>query len=101
MNKQTKKTNNLKPNKKFYSTMFIFNFILAAIEFGIIALVSALSAKSVIGFAVCGGIFLCLAVLFNLFVVRRSNLRTVYFLYGTFVNAVVCAVPSVLIALFA
>ena len=81
--------------------MFLFNFVIAAIEFGIIALVSFLSDKHIAGYIVCGVVFIALSAAFNLFVVRRSNLKTVYFIYGLAVNTAVCAIPTALIALLA
>lgn len=89
----------MKANKKFYQVMFIFNLILGAIGFGIIALVSALSAKAIVGYIICWALFTAFATYVNMFVVKRSKLKTVYFLYGTTVNIIFFLVPSLLLLL--
>ena len=89
----------MKANKKFYQFTFILNFILAAIGFGIIALVSALSAKALVGYIVCWSIFTVIAVVLNLFIVKRAKLITAYFAFGAAVNVIIFAVPSLLLYL--
>lgn len=81
----------MKANGKFFSFSFIFNLILGAIGFLILWPVRALSNNSIVGFIVCGVIFAAIAVYVNFFIVKRSKLKTPYFIFGAAVNLIVCA----------
>ena len=87
----------MKANGKFFRFTFILNLILGAIGFGIIALVSALSAGNIIGYIVCWALFTAFATYVNLFIVKRSKLKVGYFAFGTVVNIIFFAVPSILL----
>ena len=87
----------MKANRKFFNFSFILNLVLGAIGFGIVALVSALTSKAIVGYIVCWVLFLTVAVLINTFIVKRSKLKPVYSIFGTVVNAVFLVVPSVLL----
>lgn len=87
----------MKANKKFFTFSFILDLILGLIGFGILAIVGAVSDKAILGLIICSGIFTALAVAVNLFIVRRSKLKTPYFLFGTAVNIICFFVPSALI----
>ncbi len=87
----------MKANKKFFSFSFILNLILGLIGFGILAIVGAVSDKALLGLIICSVIFAAIAVAVNLFIVRRSKLKTVYFIFGTVVNVIFFFVPSALI----
>ena len=96
---QMKTTGKMKANGKFFRFTFLFNLILGAIGFGIIALVSALSTKAIIGYIVCWVLFTAFATYVNLFIVRRAKLKTGYFVFGTVVNIIFFLVPSLIILL--
>ena len=81
----------MKANGKFYSFSTIFNFILGVIGFLILWAVRAITSEHIAGFVVCGALFLAFAAYVNLFIVKRSKLKTLYFVFGTIVNLVVCA----------
>ena len=87
----------MKANGKFFRFTFILNLILGAIGFGIIALVSALSAGNMIGYIVCWVLFTAFAAYANLYIVKRSKLKVGYFAFGTVVNIIFFLVPSILI----
>ena len=89
----------MKAHGKFFRFTLLLNLILGAIGFGIIALVSALSAKALVGYIVCWAIFTAFAAYVNLFIVRRSKLKTGYFAFGTVVNIIFFLVPSLLLFL--
>ncbi|MBR2460594.1 MAG: hypothetical protein IKB34_05140 [Clostridia bacterium] len=89
----------MKANGKFFRFTFVLNLVLALIGFGIIALVSALSAKAILGYVICWALFAAFALYVNLFIVKRAKLKTVYFLFGTIVNIVLFLVPSLLLLL--
>ena len=92
-----KTSGQMKANGKFFRFTFLLNLILGAIGFGIIALVSAISAKAIVGYIVCWALFTAFAAYANLFIVRRAKLKTVYFVFGTVVNIIFFLVPSLLI----
>ena len=94
-----KKGGQMKPNGKFYKFSVILNFILAAIGFGIIALVALFTQGNIIGYIVCWVLFAAFAIYANMFIVTRTKLKTVYFLFGTIVNIIVFLVPSLLLIL--
>ena len=81
----------MKANGRFYGFSAIFNFVLGVIGFLILWGVRVLTKEAILGFVICGIIFLALAVYVNLFVVKRAKLKTVYFIFGTVVNLLVCA----------
>ena len=87
----------MKANRKFFNFSFVLNFILAAIGFGIVALVSALSSKAIVGYIVCWVLFLAVAVLINTYIVKRIKLKPVYSIFGIAVNALFLVAPSVLL----
>ena len=87
----------MKANGKFFRFAFILNLVLGAIGFGIIALVSALSAGNIIGYIVCWALFTAFAAYVNLFIVKRAKLKVGYFVFGTVVNIIFFAVPSILL----
>ena len=89
----------MKANGKFFLFTLMLNLILGAIGFGIIWLVSALSAKALVGYIVCWAIFTAFAAYVNLFIVRRAKLKTGYFAFGTVVNIIFFLVPSLLLFL--
>ena len=64
----------MKANGKFFRFTFVLNLILGAIGFGIIALVSALSSKAIVGYIVCWVLFTAFAAYANLFIVNRAKL---------------------------
>ena len=97
--KSMKTSGQMKANGKFFRFTFLLNLILGAIGFGIIALVSALSAKAIVGYIVCWAIFTILAAYVNLFIVKRSKLKIGYFAFGTVVNIIFYLVPSLLLLL--
>ena len=86
----------MKANGKFFKFSFILNFILGAIGFLILWGVRALTENSIVGIIICAVIFLAIALYVNIFIVKKSKLLTPYFLFGTAVNAIVVAVPTVL-----
>ena len=86
----------MKANGKFFGVMFIFNMILGLIGFLILWGVRALTSDSIVGIIICSVIFLAIAVYVNIFVVKKSKLKTPYFIFGTAVNAIFVAVPTVL-----
>ena len=92
-----KTSGQMKANGKFFRFTFILNLILGAIGFGIIALVSLLSAKAMVGYIVCWAIFTLFAAYVNLFIVKRSKLKTGYFVFGTVINIIFYLVPSLLL----
>lgn len=87
----------MKANKRFFSFSFILNLILGLIGFGILAIVGAVSAKSIIGLVICAVIFSVIAFAVNIFIVHRSKLKSVYFIFGTVVNIVFFLAPSLLV----
>ncbi|MBQ9116159.1 MAG: hypothetical protein IJY04_03965 [Clostridia bacterium] len=89
----------MKANGRFFKFTFILNLILGLIGFGIIALVSALSAKAILGFIICWVLFAAFALYVNLFIVKRAKLKTGYFAFGTVVNLIVFLTPSLLLLL--
>ena len=94
-----KTSGQMKANGKFFRFTFLLNLILGAIGFGIIALVSALSAKAMVGYIVCWAVFTIFAAYVNLFIVKRSKLKIGYFAFGTVVNIIFFLVPSLLLLL--
>lgn len=81
----------MKANGRFYGFSTVFNFILGVIGFLILWAVRAITSEHIAGFIVCGVIFLAIATYVNLFIVKRAKLKTLYFVFGTVVNLVVCA----------
>ena len=86
----------MKANGKFFKFSFALNFILGAIGFLILWAVRALTDNNIIGIIICSVIFLAIALYVNLFIVKKSQLQTPYFIFGTMVNAIVVALPTVL-----
>lgn len=86
----------MKANGRFFGIMFIFNMILGAIGFLILWGVRAITSNSPVGIVICSVLFLAIAVYVNVFVVKKSKLKTPYFIFGTLVNAVFVALPTVL-----
>ena len=90
----------MKANGKFFRFTILLNLILGGfIGFGIIALVSVLSAKAMVGYIVCWAVFTIFAAYVNLFIVKRSKLKIGYFAFGTVVNIIFFLVPSLLLLL--
>lgn len=87
----------MKANKRFFSFSFILNLILGLIGFGILAIVGVVSEKAIVGLIICAVIFSAIAFAINMFIVRRSKLKSVYFIFGTIVNIVFFLVPALLI----
>ena len=83
-------------NAKFFKFSFVLNFVLGAIGFLILWGIRALTENSIIGIIVCSVIFLAIALYVNIFIVKKSKLKTPYFIFGTVVNAIVVAVPTAL-----
>ena len=83
-------------NGKFFKFSFILNFVLGAIGFLILWAVRAITSNHIAGIIVCGVIFLAIALYINLFIVKKSKLKTPYFIFGTVINAIFVAVPTVL-----
>lgn len=83
-------------NAKFFKTMFLVNAVLGAIGFLILWAVRAITSNSVIGLIITAVVILGFAAYLNFFVVKKSKLKTLYFLYGTVINAIVAFVPTVL-----
>lgn len=81
----------MKANARFFKFSFLINLILGAIGSLILWPVRALSNNHPAGFIVCGVIFTAVALYVNFFIVKRSKLKTPYFIFGTAVNIIVCA----------
>ena len=88
----------MKANGRFFGFMFIFNMIFALIGFLILWGIFALT-ESIVGIVICGCIWISIADYFNLFVVKKSKLKTPYVLFGSAVNLIFIAVPTVLVVL--
>lgn len=86
----------MKANGRFFKFSFLINLILGTIGFLILWPINALSNNHIAGFIVCGVIFIAIALYVNLFIVKRSKLKTPYFIFGTVVNVIVCAGLTVL-----
>ncbi len=86
----------MKANGRFFGFTAILNIILGAIGFLILWPIRALTANSVVAIAIIGVIFAAIAFYVNFFIVKRSKLKTGYFLFGTVINIVVCAGLTVL-----
>ena len=86
----------MKANGKFFGVMFVFNMIFGLVGFLITWGIRALTSESIIALVICFMIFITLADYINLFVVKRSKLKTLYFLFGSAVNLVFLVVPTVL-----
>ena len=91
----------MKANRKFFTFSLLLNVVLAAAGFGILMAVRALSATNPIALASAGALLLASAVTINLFIVRRSKLKTPYFLFGTSINALLCAGSALAVILLA
>ena len=83
-------------NGKFFKFSFLLNMILGAIGFLILWGVRALTKNHIAGIIACGVVFLSIALYVNLFIVKKAKLKTPYFIFGTVVNAIFVAVPTVL-----
>lgn len=81
----------MKANGRFYRFSTIFNLVLGAIGFLLLWAVRAISSEHIAGFIVCGVVFTACAAYVNLFIVKRSKLKTPYFIFGTLVNLIACA----------
>ena len=81
----------MKANGRFFSFTAIFNIILGAIGFLILWPIRALTDNSIVAIIIVGLIFAAIAFYVNFFIVKRSKLKTPYFLFGTIVNIIVCA----------
>ncbi len=86
----------MKANGKFFRFSFILNLLLGGIGFLILWGVRALTSNNIIGIIICSLIFLAIALYVNIFIVKKSKLKTPYFIFGTVVNAIVVALPTVL-----
>ncbi len=86
----------MKANGKFFKFSFILNMLLGAIGFLILWAVRAITSNSIVGIVICSVIFLTIALYVNIFIVKKSKLKTSYFIFGTVVNAIFVAVPTVL-----
>ena len=86
----------MKANGKFFKYMFLLNALLGIIGFLILWAVRAITSNSVIGIIITSVIFLAIACYLNIYIVKKSKLKIPYFLFGTVVNAVFVAVPTVL-----
>ncbi len=82
----------MKANRRFFVISFILNMILGLAGGGIFWAVWAIGAstatKWVVEMIVCSLIFATVAVYVNMFIVKRSKLKTVYSIYGIAVNLV-------------
>jgi len=86
----------MKANGKFFGVMFVFNTILGLIGFLLLWGVRALTDNSVVGIVICSCLLLSVANYINLFVVKKSKLKTLYFLFGTGIYVIFVAVPTAL-----
>ncbi len=86
-------------NGKFFKFSFFINMILGAIGFLILWAVRAITSNHIAGIIVCGVIFFAIALYVNLFIVKKAKLKTPYFIFGTVVNVIFVAVPTVLMML--
>jgi hypothetical protein len=86
----------MKANGKFFKFSFILNFILGAVGFLILWGVRALTENSIVGIIICSVIFLAIALYINIFIVKKSKLLIPYFIFGTVVNAITVALPTML-----
>ena len=86
----------MKANGKFFKFSFLLNFVLGAIGFLILWGIRALTSNSPVGIIICAALFLAIAVYVNLFIVKKSKLKTPYFIFGVVINAIVVALPTVL-----
>ncbi len=87
----------MKANRKFFIFSFIFNFILGGIGFLIFWPIRVFSDNHIAGFIICGIVFTAIAVYINFFIVKRSKLKTPYFIFGALVNIVVFSVFTALV----
>ena len=83
-------------NAKFFRFSAVLNLILGAIGFLILWGIRALTANNIIGIVICSVVFLAIALFVNIYIVKRSKLKIPYFIFGTAVNAIVVAVPTIL-----
>ena len=86
----------MKANGKFFKFSFILNMILGALGFLILWAARAITSNNIIGIIICSVIFLAIALYINIFIVKKSKLKTPYFIFGTVVNAIFVAAPTVL-----
>ena len=93
------KKNRMKANGKFFSFTLTLNLILGVIGALIFWPIRALSHNNIIAFTVCGVIFTAVALYVNLFIVKRSKLKTPYFIFGTVIYLIALAGLTALIML--
>lgn len=86
----------MKANAKFFGVMFVFNMIFGLIGFLITWGIRALTSESIVALVICFVLFITVADYINLFVVKRSKLKSLYFLYGSVIHLIFLAVPTVL-----
>ena len=90
----------MKANGRFFGVMFIFNLICGTLGFLILWGIRAMTDNSPVGIVVFGVIAAVFAAYVNFFIVKKSKLKTLYFLYGTFVNLIFLAVFTALTMIF-
>ncbi len=86
----------MKANSRFFVFSFIFNLILGTVGFLILWGIRALTGEAVAAFVICGVLFVAFALYVNLFIVKRSKLKTPYFVFGTCVNVIFLVLFTVL-----
>ncbi len=91
----------MKANRRFFIFTFILNMILGAAEGGIFWLIwvigSSSGLKYLISLGICAVVFIAMSVMLNRSIVKRSKLKTAYFIYGTAVNVLFFALVSVIL----
>ena len=87
----------MKANGRFFGFTFVLKAVLGLIAGLILWGVCSLTNGAIPGIIVCSLIFMAIAVYLNLFIVRRAKLKTLYFLFGSIVNALFYALITVLV----
>lgn len=87
----------MKANGKFFKFSFIFNVILGAIGFLILWLICSVTDKAAIGIIICSVLLLAVALYVNVFIVKKSKLKIMYFLFGTLINIITVVLPTVFV----
>ncbi len=80
----------MKANAKYFKVTFLLNMILGLVAgglFWLIRLIGSFQAVWGLPCIICTVIFMAIAAYINFFIVKRAKLKTVYFLYGTLINA--------------
>ncbi len=87
----------MKANGKFFKFSFIFNIVLGAIGFLILWLICSVTDKALVGMSVCSVVLLAIALYVNIFIVKKSKLKIMYFIFGTVVNIITVVLPTVFV----